>query len=113
MVDANQKNEVYLQMLIEGLFAHFFSTHRTSYHTLDCKWLLELINQNLVLSSSVSDIKEMANEKELSSFSYISAGVYKLYLARILGATETSDGLMVSYPALYKPNVSYYRTCRL
>lgn len=38
---------LYLQirLLIEGLFAHFFSSHRPAYHKEDVEWFLELANQ--------------------------------------------------------------------
>ena len=32
-------------MLLEGLFAHFFSSHRPGYHKEDMEWFLELANQ--------------------------------------------------------------------
>lgn len=30
---------------MEGLFAHFFSSHRPAYHKEDMEWFLELANQ--------------------------------------------------------------------
>ena len=30
---------------MEGLFAHFFSSHRPAYHKEDIEWFLELANQ--------------------------------------------------------------------
>ena len=32
------------RLLMEGLFAHFFSPHRPNYHADDCRWFLELAN---------------------------------------------------------------------
>ena len=34
-----------IRLLVEGLFAHFFSPHRHSYHTEDIQWFLELANK--------------------------------------------------------------------
>lgn len=35
------------RLLMEGLFAHFFSPHRLDYHTDDCRWFLGLIARTL------------------------------------------------------------------
>ena len=34
-----------VQLLMEGLFAHFFSPYRRGYHTEDIQWFLELANK--------------------------------------------------------------------
>ena len=96
-----------LQQLFEGLFSHFFSTHRSNYHRQDCQWFLELVNDNLDLSSqsSVSLEGEGGEGSDSESTGCISMGVYKVYLTRILGSTEMSDGSTVSCPALYKQSV--------
>lgn len=49
---------------MEGLFAHFFHPHRQQYHPDDCRWFLELANEQeqwrgdllerTVISSSLS-----------------------------------------------------------
>ena len=107
---AIQQDDPSLQQLFEGLFSHFFSTHRTSYHHVDCKWFLQLVNENLDLSSaSVGEHSSGDSDgSESESTGCISVGVYKMYLTRILGSTETSDSSMVSCPALYKQSVCLF-----
>ena len=107
---AIQQDDPNLQQLFEGLFSHFFSTHRTSYHHVDCKWFLQLVNENLDLSSaSVTERSSGDSDgSESESTGCISVGVYKMYLTRILGSTETSDSSMVSCPALYKQSVCLF-----
>ncbi len=39
----NQK----VRLLMEGLFAHFFSPYRPSYHPEDARWFMELANDQL------------------------------------------------------------------
>ena len=34
-----------VRLLVEGLFAHFFSMYRHGYHTEDIQWFLELANK--------------------------------------------------------------------
>ena len=34
-----------VQLLVEGLFAHFFSSYRHGYHTEDVQWFLEQANK--------------------------------------------------------------------
>ena len=34
-----------IKLLMEGFFAHFFSSHRPAYHTEDVEWFLKLANQ--------------------------------------------------------------------
>lgn len=37
-------NAAQVRHIIEGLLAHFFSLHQTSYHPEDIRWLLEMAN---------------------------------------------------------------------
>ena len=55
--------------------------------------------------SSVSLEGEGGEGSDSESTGCISMGVYKVYLTRILGSTEMSDGSTVSCPALYKQSV--------
>ena len=34
-----------VRLLVEGFFAHFFSSYRHGYHTEDVQWFLELANK--------------------------------------------------------------------
>ncbi len=36
-----------VRLLMEGLFAHFFSSHRPSYHPEDARWFMELANDQM------------------------------------------------------------------
>ena len=111
--EAIQQDDPDLQKLFEGLFSHFFSLDCTSYNQQDCQWFLELINQNLDLSSSFPSsfsLDESEAEQEDAGgepTSCVSVGIFKLFLTRILGTTEASDGSMVTCPALYKQWVGY------
>lgn len=102
--DAILQSSSHVHHLYEGLFSHFFSTHRISYSSQDCEWFLELANKNV---QWIMNTKAQTFASPDSS-GCVSISVYKLYLTRILGKAEVGTaGINTSKSlTLYKQWVS-------
>ena len=87
--------------LMEGLFAHFFSTDRRTYHVEDVHWFLELANEQVEWKANVyeQDVDVVSGDlsddilTKFESHGAISLHTFKLYLARILGTSPKDCSL--------------------
>ena len=78
-----------LQSFMEGLFSFFFSKHRILFDEEDCKYFLELANEQ----PSTSTTQAVDN--------CLSINMLKLYLAKILGEPEHSTSSQVNVLYIY------------
>ena len=83
------------RLLMEGLFAHFFSPHRPSYHANDCRWFLELANRQhhwqpgfvdqSIVASGLGD--NVMKEQEQSSSGLLQVGLLPSLYATLIRAS--------------------------
>lgn len=109
----------HVRHLYEGLFSHFFSTHRVNHSIKDCQWFLELVNKNVHWMMETksqgtrspdyqfSDERATATTSIPESSGCVPMSVYKLYLTRILGKAEVGTTRTNTFTSLtlYKPLV--------
>ena len=111
---------LHVRQLYQGLFSHFFSTHRAVYSSKDCQWFLQLANKNvqwIVMNKKgtkanfdghFTDQKVATSVMDPENRGCVPISVYKLYLTRILGKAEVGTaGINTSRSlTLYKEWVS-------
>ncbi len=71
-----------VESFIEGLFAFTFSKHCASFPEEDCRYFLEVANQQ---NSYCTQGKATAQAEDPHHCSFTAINVFKLYLSRILG----------------------------
>ena len=76
--NASQSARSYL----DGLFAFFFSMHRTEINIEDCRWFLEAANKH-----ATSNIHQ-ANAAADDTNPFVNCASFKLYLSRMLGKAD-------------------------
>ena len=89
------------QFLLEGFFAHFFSSYRRGYHREDVQWFLELANKQEHWGANHAQY-QLPNQES------IGICVFKLYLGHILGSCDQRDEVA----ALSGPLQLYHHTPR-
>ena len=72
------------RFLLEGFFAHFFSSYQRGHHTEDVQWFLELANKQEHWGANSA-------QHQLPNQESISICVFKLYLGRILMSCDQHD----------------------
>ena len=115
------QSSLHVRQLYQGLFSHFFSTHRPVYSSKDCQWFLELANKNVQwvvmnkkgqtkasLDGHFTDQIVAPSVIDPENRGCVPISVYKLYLTRILGKAEVGTaGINTSKSlTLYKEWVS-------
>lgn len=111
---ALQHHNTQLQRILEGLMAHFFSTHLPAYNVQDIQWFLEMANKNVQwnvehmshqLVENVIESKSSSPVDEYDSKGCISMSLFKHYLTIILDKADISNVGTTSMTTLtlYKP----------
>ena len=117
-----------IEEIMEGLFAHFFSEHQSSYHVEDIRWFLEIANlqsqwqvnylMNEVIDAEYTDdllsradfSLDATTEPSSNCWSFCaSMSTFKFYLLRILRkSARTIEDSIDSVMLFFKKNqVSY------
>ena len=76
--NASQSARSYL----DGLFAFFFSMHRTEINIEDCRWFLETANKHATFNTN------QANAAADDTNPFVNCASFKLYLSRMLGKAD-------------------------
>ena len=98
-----------LKQFLEGLLRHFFSEYQAHYQPVDCKWFVELANNQFTIPSSALECLQ-AHAVEFTQpdilAGCLSWGMCKFYLSRILGNDEQTSGYSDAPIILYRPEVN-------
>ena len=73
---------------MEGLFAFFFSNYRTTFNEEDCRFFLELANQQDSFCLPSAHVRRVSKSVADALHSCASMSIFKLYLSRILGESQ-------------------------
>ena len=99
------------RLLMEGLFAHFFSPHRLEYHVDDCRWFLELANrqhhwqpgfleQSVVVGGLEDDLVKELEQKQPSGL--LQVGFYSLHFSTPSSPCPSSHThVLPTFPSSY------------
>ena len=91
------KQRLLVNSFMKGLFAFFFSKHRTSFNEGDCRWFMEQANKEIeFLPPSHPGWKQPGSDDPFHVCS--SMNTLKFYLLKILDQSENDQVLMLFDP---------------